>query len=334
MRQPSLSRPALTLVELLVVIAIVAVLIGLLLPAVQVVRASAQATRCRNNLRQIALATLHFHDAQGSFPPARNTVRLDPNAPPIPGGFDELDSLSWLMRILPYIEQKPAYDQFNVDDYYSGQTFAARTQVIDTYLCPARRGREDAVCPTTIGPPITFPCGCSFPGQVIPSGATSDYGGNHGDLSPGSSGLPTDFYWGGRGTGIIISSVFVSLERKFEWVGHLRIADVADGLSSTLLVGEMHVLAGRVNSLPDNGPAYDGSRFFNMSRVGGPGVPIAKGPYDDVFGMGIYAFGSWHKNVCHFAFADGHVVPIRNGISTEALERLCNRADGFVAPES
>lgn len=326
-------RPAFSLLELLVVIGIIAVLIGLLLPAVQAIRESAQATRCRNNLRQIALATLHYHDVQSAFPPARNMVPLDPNTPPPQGGFDELDSLTWLVRIMPYVEQTAAYQRFNINDYYGNQTPETRTQAVETYLCPARRGAGDAVCPTTHGEPVTLPCGCTFPGEIIPTGATSDYGGNHGDLSPGSSGLATDFYWGGRGTGVIITSRFHNFERVCDWSDRISFADVTDGSSATFLVGEMHIPASKLNTPPNNGPAYDGRRFFNSTRVGGPGVPIANGPFDDVFGMSPYAFGSWHKGVCHFAFADGHVSAIRNDISTALLERLCHRADGSVVPE-
>lgn len=59
-------------------------------------------------------------------------------------------------------------------------------------------------------------------------------------------------------------------------------------------------------------------------------MPLAQGPDDDVMGMGLFAFGSWHSGVCHFAFADGRVVAVRNSVSTQVLERLCNCGDGQV----
>src|SRR5437868_15539340 len=89
-------RRGFTLIELLVVIAIIAVLIGLLLPAVQKVREAASATKCRNNLKQIGIAGQAFHDANGSLPPAW----LGDNSQD-PDGW-----ASWAVLILPYIEQQ------------------------------------------------------------------------------------------------------------------------------------------------------------------------------------------------------------------------------------
>ena len=333
--RPRLTRGGFTLIELLVVIGIVAVLVSLLLPAVQQSREAARRAQCQNNLKQLALATTLFADDFGAYPPARIVERPTPSEPTnrLCGG----DGPSWLVLILPYLERQAARDLWDVTEPFFAAPAEARGQVLSTLLCPSRRSGSQAVIPDGVGPPRTLPCGCSFPGRKIAGGAVSDYAGNHGDLSPGSAGLPSDFYWGGNGTGTIISSRghcdALYRPEPGRWADRVGLASVRDGLTNTFLVGERHVRQGNLGDPEGDGSGFDGSRFYTSARVGGAGVPLATGPNDDVFGLDLFAFGSAHAGIVQFALGDGSVRPVATAIDTVTLGRACNRRDGDVLGE-
>ncbi len=332
---------AFTLVELLVVIAVIGVLISLLLPAVQSAREAARATHCKNNLRQVALATQLHHGNLGYFPPARFIPR--PNDP-VSAQCGQA-APTWIAHVLPYMDEASLMDHWTLGAAWYMHNEDARKTVIHTLLCPSRRSGGDSmgmarlsVTKTQVVPAvIVLPCGCMYNGYEEEEfdtyreveGALSDYAGNHGDLSPGANGEPTDYYYGGNGTGVIIGvrpiceNGLVARPRD-----RVRIASVSDGTTNTFLFGEKFIPGDQVTKYPYDSPAFDGGFLPASSRLAGPGLRLASGPSDVVATE--FSFGSWHPGGVHFAMVDGGVRTVTTDTDTEVLGSLANRLDANV----
>lgn len=328
-------RAAFTLIELMVVLGIIGILVTLLLPAVQSAREASRRVDCSNRVRQLALATHLHHDALGYFPPARYEARPDA-APAEKCG---LETPTWLARVMPYIEQTSLGEQWDLSVPWHEHPEALRTIVPDVFLCPSRRSGTRPVSSrdlrtTESGGGGRLPCGCPVP--IRPTevslgieGALCDYAGNHGDLTPGAVGAPTDFYFGGNGTGVIISVRPQCKDGKAVAPrDRVRMASVMDGTTNTFLFGEKFVPRDRRGRFPEDSPAYDGDHLPASCRLAGPGLRLASGPNDVLADM--FSFGSWHPGGVHFALVDGSVRFVNSETDTKLLGSLANRMDARV----
>jgi prepilin-type N-terminal cleavage/methylation domain-containing protein/prepilin-type processing-associated H-X9-DG protein len=195
------ARRAFTLIELLVVIAIIAVLIGLLLPAVQKVRAAAARIKCSNNLKQLGLAAHNYHDVEQKFPPGSSGG---------PG------NASLHVPLLPHLEQAATYLQFDltVSIANAPANHSARCQQVPVYLCPADPSAGEVIDPN---PPAGVSPGTS---------GRCNYYGNAGSHA-----------WWRDSLGAVVKPV--DRAGVFGMLSKVRITDITDGSSNTALFAEI-----------------------------------------------------------------------------------------------
>ena len=126
-----------TLVELLVVIAIIAMLVTLLLPAVQAARSAARRTQCKNNMRQIGLGIHNYESAHGAQPKYHDTTE--------PYGWGKAGP-TWTMSILPFIEEQGLFDLFDFTETLKHAANAQATQtLVSVYVCPSAEGASQPI---------------------------------------------------------------------------------------------------------------------------------------------------------------------------------------------
>ncbi len=298
-------RSGFTLVELLVVLAIIGILVGLLLPAVQMVREAGRQTQCKNNLKQLGLAVQAYEAAIGHIPPSRAN-----------DGF-----LTWPVLIMPWIEMQSLQDQFDLKAKYAAVNPAVSVLATPMMSCPTRRGPGET---------------SDFETKGEPPGAVGDYAGNAGTSEhfpnlvwAGFTGEPDGVFNSGLATENPVHKNRLIHGPK----GRYRMTDIQDGLSHTLFIGEKAVSywGERQPGGWGDGCIYSGEEPGTAMRLGGIGFGLAPTYRIDAPGPGsIPIFGSHHPGFVNFSVGDGSVQTLSVSIAEETLRRLCARDDGTI----
>lgn len=324
------KRSAFTLIELLVVIAIIAVLIGLLLPAVQKVREAANRMKCTNNLKQIGLALHGYHDVNNTFPMGHK----------VSGNFF---SLPWAVYILPYLEQDSLYRKFDttksfIDPVNQGPHAQTRLAV---YCCPSSPSNgkvftDSWTAPNELGQSLSWTVSASD--YVCTGGVQGGYRGKFYNPYPGA------------------------IDGVMQDNRPMKITDVTDGSSNTFLVGEnggapdlwvrgkLLATAPNYSGAPSGFGGVEGHAWadtLNGEVWSGNGFDFATGLDDSQRGLGNpntcilncnnsgANHGGWysfHTGVVNFVFADGSVRSIADSTSGKIVLELITAASGVVIP--
>lgn len=307
-----------TLIELLVVIAIIAILIGLLLPAIQKVREASSRAKCSNNLKQIALACHNFEHTKGFLPNA----------------YDPLTGLSWHVLILPYLEQENLYRKFDMTNASFSHGIVGRNDPhglikISNYHCPSNNLTEQA---------FGAPNNTNGPSDLIPAntGQPAAIPHYYGVSGPRGTNPVTGLAYP-AGTALH-EGVPVATGGIFQRDGALKLANIKDGSSNTLMIAEMSWLS-----------SLYGTRYRTWVRGGEEYAGVAAGrpsfvvscrnitnainaiftanmivPYNDV------PFGSMHSGGMNSAFGDGSVRFLNQSLNMATYRAIASREGGEV----
>lgn len=295
------GRRGFTLIELLVVIGIIAVLIALLLPAVQQAREAARRTECKNNLKQIGIALHSYHDAHNTFPP----------------GYIRPHGTSWHYHLLPYLDQANVYNLVSFAGY-TGTTSAASIWITGNNLVAVETVIPVFRCPSD-------PTPAQENNAMIERRAHGNYLGCADSLETmdGSASLGAPFKNG----------VFYRDSRT-------RIQDITDGSSSTIGVGEATNHIEGLNQdhwyigspeVEKTGPTELSTSEFS-EFLGSMGPPLNMF-YDGPNSSEEMSFRSVHEGIVQFLLMDGSVRTINENIDELVRRALATRSGGEVIGE-
>jgi prepilin-type N-terminal cleavage/methylation domain-containing protein/prepilin-type processing-associated H-X9-DG protein len=311
----STGRHAFTLIELLVVIAIIAILIGLLVPAVQKVRDAAARTQCQNNLKQIGLAMHAYHDVYRKFPVGRQTKPRNASA-------DDYYA-NWAILILPFIEQGNLYRMYNnnVRNTDKANDFV-RQQFVPVYTCPSDPNANMLILPETANDGVDT--------TAVPY-ATGSY--------RGMAGVNCDGFdqWCGYNSEIRQNLKVCPGKRGVlhgDNNGALsgeRLTGITDGSSNTLMIGERVTISHnrRTTFWADSFNLYSLSGAYPDSATLLPDYDACALVASDI-AQCKYGWGSTHTGGINFVLCDGHVTVITNNINMQIFLALATTNGGEV----
>lgn len=306
-----------SIVELLVVLGVIALLLALILPAIQQSRESARRLKCQNNLKQIGIALHSYHDTHKCFPPGYSPgpVNVDGTWPHHYSGY------SWATHILPYLDQASLFGELAVNSkslearlFEPDAANLVQTQ-LSVFQCTSDLA-GDTFETAPMNPklrPLNRAPGNGLDGPAV-FGASSSYVGNSGYFEVYHPAAPT-------------SDIYVASYQKktrpnnglFFTGSHVRIADISDGTSQTLAIGErawysgssMWVGSSNVRgALPGGAGVCLGRVFWRINELPDPpGILITPGNKEWIRGGGTAreAFSSYHAGGANFLLADGSV---------------------------